>query len=72
MLFAILCHAWIGRLAETALDERFVSAFTLAGNAEDCRRRAAAYAEAGVTELALTFSGPDAAADIRFLAEALG
>lgn len=58
--------------AETALDERFVAAFTLAGNAEDCRRQAAAYARAGVTELALTFTGPDAAADMRFLADALG
>ncbi len=60
-----------GERTETALDERFVAAFTVAGNADDCRRRAAAYAQAGVTELALTFSGPDAATDMRFLAEAL-
>jgi 5,10-methylenetetrahydromethanopterin reductase len=60
-----------GEKADVALDERFVAAFTLAGNAEDCRHRATAYATAGVTELALTFAGPDAAADMRFLAEAL-
>jgi 5,10-methylenetetrahydromethanopterin reductase len=61
-----------GERAETALDDRFVSAFTLAGNADDCRRQAAAYAEACVTELALTFPGPNAAADMRYLKEALG
>ena len=60
-----------GDTAQAALDERFVEAFTLAGNADDCRGRAAAYAAAGVTELALTFSEPDAAADMRLLAEAL-
>ena len=60
-----------GERADAALAERFVAAFTLAGNAEDCRRQAAAYAQAGVTELALTFSGPEAAADMRFLSEAL-
>jgi len=60
-----------GDAAQAALDERFVEAFTLAGNADDCRGRAAAYAAAGVTELALTFSEPDAAADMRLLAEAL-
>src|SRR5262249_20365150 len=39
-----------GERAEIALDERFVAAFTLAGNADDCRRQAAAYAQAGLTE----------------------
>jgi 5,10-methylenetetrahydromethanopterin reductase len=60
-----------GERAETALDERFVAAFTLTGNAEDCRRQAGAYAQAGVSELALTFSGPDTAADMRYLKKAL-
>jgi 5,10-methylenetetrahydromethanopterin reductase len=60
-----------GEAAQTALDERFVAALTIAGNADDCRRQAAAYAAAGVTELALTFTGPDAAADMRFLFKAL-
>jgi 5,10-methylenetetrahydromethanopterin reductase len=60
-----------GEKAEAALDERFVLAFTVAGDAEDCRRQVAAYAAAGITELALTFSGPEAAADMGFLAKAL-
>jgi 5,10-methylenetetrahydromethanopterin reductase len=60
-----------GETAHAALDERFVVAFTVAGNADDCRRQAAAYADAGVTELALTFSGEQAAEDMRFLADAL-
>ncbi len=61
-----------GQDAETALDDRFVSAFSIAGNAEDCRERIAACAAAGVTELALTFPGPDAAASIQFIAAAIG
>ena len=60
-----------GETAQTALDERFVRAFAIAGDAEDCRRQAAAYAAAGVTELALTFDAAHAAADMRFLAQAL-
>ena len=35
------------------------TAFTIAGNADDCRELAAAYAAAGVTELALTFFGAE-------------
>ena len=57
-----------GEAAQTALDARFVAGLTIAGNAEDCRRQAAAYAKAGVSELALTFA---AAEDMRFLADAL-
>jgi len=60
-----------GEKPEAALDERFVLAFTIAGNAEDCRTQAAAYAAAGVTELALTYSGPEAAADMSFTAKAI-
>lgn len=60
-----------GEKAEVALDARFAAAFTLAGAAEDCRRQAAGYAQAGVTELALTFAGPHAQTDMRFLADAL-
>jgi len=60
-----------GEKAEAVLDQWFVQAFTLAGNMEDCRTKAAAYAAAGVTELALTFSGSKPAADMRFMAEAM-
>jgi hypothetical protein len=53
------------------LDERFALAFTVSGNMEDCRRQAAAYARAGVTELALTFCSSSAAVDMRFMADAV-
>jgi 5,10-methylenetetrahydromethanopterin reductase len=56
---------------EAVLDERYVAALTIAGNADDCRRQAATYAHAGVTELALTFAEPDAATAMRLMAEAL-
>src|SRR4029077_11566294 len=42
------------------LDERLTAAFSLSGAAEACLAGAAKYAAAGVTELALTFSGPAA------------
>ena len=42
-----------------ALDERFVEAFSIAGTAEQCRGRIATYAKAGVSDLVLTFVGPD-------------
>jgi 5,10-methylenetetrahydromethanopterin reductase len=60
-----------GEAAEAALDERFPLAFTVSGNMEDCRRRAATYAAAGVTELALTFCSASAAVDMRFMADAV-
>lgn len=53
-----------GGRPEEVLDARYVAAFALAGTGEDCRAQAAAYGAAGVTELALTFAGPTAAADI--------
>jgi 5,10-methylenetetrahydromethanopterin reductase len=68
---AVVARLDAGETAQTALDGRFVAAFTVTGNAEDCRRRAAAYGEAGITELALTFSGEHAAGDMRLLVEAI-
>jgi 5,10-methylenetetrahydromethanopterin reductase len=61
----------VGEKPEAALDERFVRAFTVSGNMDDCRRKAAEYAAAGVTELALTFCRQSAAGDMRFMADAL-
>ena len=60
-----------GEPAANVLDDRYSAAFTIAGTAEDCRAQAAAYAAAGVTELALTFSGATAAADMATMAKAL-
>ena len=59
-----------GETSDVVLDERFVVAFSIAGNAEECCERAAAYAAAGVTELALTFFGPSAAADMAYIGKA--
>ena len=53
-------------------DERFLEAFTVTGDAGDCRRRIAAYRDAGVTDLVLTFVGPDPASDMAYLLRAVG
>ena len=59
-----------GEPPDAALDERFVTAFTIAGNADDCRELAMKYAAAGTTELALTFFGPTFAADMAYIGKA--
>jgi 5,10-methylenetetrahydromethanopterin reductase len=46
-----------GEPAVRAVDDRFVTAFAVAGTVEDCLTQSARYAEAGVTELVLTFVG---------------
>jgi 5,10-methylenetetrahydromethanopterin reductase len=53
-------------------DERFLEAFTVTGDADDCRRRVAAYREAGVTDLVLTFVGPQPEHDMAYLLRAVG
>jgi 5,10-methylenetetrahydromethanopterin reductase len=68
-------EAAVGRLragedAPAVLDDRYVDAFALAGTAEDCRTRAERFAAAGVTELAVTLSGPDVARQMNDLAAA--
>ena len=59
-----------GDAADAVLDDRYPEAFTIFGNAEDCRALAARYAAAGVTELALTFSGPSYAEDMAYIGKA--
>jgi len=66
--YARLCA---GEKPENVLDDRFVAAFAIAGDAEDCRKQVAAYGAAGVTELALTFSARRADEDMRTLARAI-
>jgi 5,10-methylenetetrahydromethanopterin reductase len=53
------------------LDDRYVAMFSLAGTAEDCVALAQQYGNAGVTELALTFSGAKALEEIAALGEAV-
>jgi 5,10-methylenetetrahydromethanopterin reductase len=60
-----------GEPPESVLTDRCVDAFTIAGTADECRDRINAYARAGVTELVLTFVGPDPLADIAYLGGAL-
>jgi 5,10-methylenetetrahydromethanopterin reductase len=67
---AVAARLKAGEAADVVLDDRYVAAFAIAGNADDCRAQAAAYTAAGVTELALTFSGATAAADMAYIGEA--
>jgi 5,10-methylenetetrahydromethanopterin reductase len=60
-----------GEDAARVLDDRYTDAFALAGTPEDCVATARRYAEAGVTELAVTVSGPDASAEMAMIGEAL-
>jgi 5,10-methylenetetrahydromethanopterin reductase len=53
------------------LDERFIDAFAVAGTPDDCRKRITAYAAAGVSDLVLTFVGPDPIGDMARLSPAL-
>jgi 5,10-methylenetetrahydromethanopterin reductase len=56
-----------GKPPEGVLDERFVAAFAIAGTAEECRAQVADFARRGITELALTMSGPEPGHQIRSL-----
>jgi 5,10-methylenetetrahydromethanopterin reductase len=60
-----------GEDAADVLDERYVTAFSLAGTPEDCLVAARRYRVAGVTELALTFGGLTARDDIQRLGRVL-
>lgn len=58
--------------AASAPDERFLEAFTVTGDADDCRRRVAVYRDAGVTDLVLTFVGTEPVRDMAYLLRAVG
>jgi 5,10-methylenetetrahydromethanopterin reductase len=53
------------------LDERHAAAFSLFGTADECLMLARKYKAAGIDELALTFSGPDATDQIAAIGKAL-
>ena len=59
-----------GEDAAAVLDARFVEAFAIAGTAADCAAQVAACGAAGVTELALTFSDGNPAAEMQSLVSA--
>jgi 5,10-methylenetetrahydromethanopterin reductase len=60
-----------GEPAGRVLDDRFVSGFALAGTAEQVIAQASQYRRAGADELALSFAGPQPAADAAYLARAV-
>jgi 5,10-methylenetetrahydromethanopterin reductase len=60
-----------GTPATDALDDRFVDAYGIAGNADDCLAAAARFGALGVTDLTLTFVGPQPAEDMGYLGAAL-
>jgi 5,10-methylenetetrahydromethanopterin reductase len=68
---AVLDRLRLGEDGVSALDDRFVAAFAIAGTAEECLAQAAHYHSAGVDELALTFAGPRPLQDIEYLGRAL-
>jgi 5,10-methylenetetrahydromethanopterin reductase len=53
------------------LDDRYASAFSLSGTHEECLTLAGKYKAAGIDELALTFSGPQAKEEIAAIGAAL-
>jgi 5,10-methylenetetrahydromethanopterin reductase len=53
------------------LDDRYALAFALSGTGEECLALARKYKAAGIDELALTFSGPQAKAEIAAMGAAL-
>src|SRR5471032_557274 len=52
----------------TGIDRRFIDAFSIVGTPDECHARIEAYAEAGVTDLVLTFVGADPVAEMERLA----
>ena len=60
-----------GERAGQVLDDRFISSFALAGTAEQVIAQAVQYRCAGADELALSFAGPQPAADAAYFARAV-
>jgi 5,10-methylenetetrahydromethanopterin reductase len=60
-----------GENASDVLDEKMARAFALIGTPDECLAAASRYAEAGVTDLALTFAGSSAVQHITLIGEAL-
>jgi len=55
-----------GEKAVDVLDDRFVDAYSIAGNADDCLAMIAKYGEIGVTELIVTFVGDQPIDDMAY------
>jgi len=61
-----------GEPAEQVLDDRFVDAYSLAGDLDDAAAGMARFAAVGVTEMVLTFVGENPVADMTLLGGMLG
>ena len=53
------------------LDDRFVDAYSISGNIDDYLAGVARFAQAGVTELVVTFVGHNPVDDIQYLGDVL-
>jgi 5,10-methylenetetrahydromethanopterin reductase len=60
-----------GEAAADALDDRFLTAFAIAGTPKDCLAQAQPYFEAGASELALSFVPSEPEQDMKLLGEAM-
>lgn len=58
--------------AAQVLDDRFVDTYSIAGTADDCLAAAKGFAEAGVSELVLTFAGASPIAAMETFGRAMG
>jgi hypothetical protein len=64
---AVIDRIRAGEKSTDVLDERFVDAYSIAGNMEDCLAVLARFGEIGVTELVLTFVGDQPTMDMAYL-----
>jgi alkanesulfonate monooxygenase SsuD/methylene tetrahydromethanopterin reductase-like flavin-dependent oxidoreductase (luciferase family) len=60
-----------GESSQDVIDDRFVDAFSVAGDVDGCIDLIAAYERAGVDEVVLTFLGSQPAEDIAYFGAAL-
>jgi 5,10-methylenetetrahydromethanopterin reductase len=68
---AAITRIRVGEKPADVLDDRFVDAYSIAGHIDDCIAAMAHFGEIGVTELILTFIGPQPVADMAYLADGL-
>ena len=60
-----------GEKAADVLDDRFVNAYSISGNADDCVTAIRRFGEIGVTELIVTFVGNQPTVDMAYLSSAV-
>jgi hypothetical protein len=70
-IVAAITRIRAGTPAADALDDRFVDAYAIAGNADDCVAAMTRFGAIGVTELIVTFVGAQPTVDMVYLAGAM-